>query len=146
MCQYYYLPQTRSHQVDVHSNPGEDTFHVVCMDCNVVICWEEDSDTAYYAAYEHTAFFDELRSMDAFSKFMPRCECYGSYMATLNDAQIDAEVERAIALENYVEEAAFEAEPEEFIEVLKMEERALLNPVPLLGARLLIYKLRKAFR
>jgi len=145
MCNYYYLPQDRLHSIEIHEDVEAAECHAVCFDCNRVLCDGVTKAEALEVEQEHKEFFLKLSSMESAFRFMPRCECYSSYMATLSYKQFDAELERTLELEEFIDFQVAHGTDSEADAAFRLESDTIFNPVPLSGVKLLIFKWRKVF-
>lgn len=135
MCNYFFKPLYEQHKVEVHGNKETDRFHAVCMDCNVYLLVTGTEAEALEVKANHFAIFESLEKLEPFSKFMPRCACYSEYLNSLDEAELDAEIDLAYEIEEFIQVRMNGGIEEEVVAASMLEVELFLDPTLLKEAK-----------
>jgi hypothetical protein len=103
MCNFHYKPNDDQHSIELHGNKSTDQFHAICLDCNVYLQVQGSEVEAQAAKANHESIFRGLSQLEVFSKFLPRCACYTEHLDSLADDELDAEIDTAYEIEEFIE-------------------------------------------
>jgi len=135
MCNYFFKPLDNQHAIEVHGHKETNNFHAICLDCNVYLLPQGTEEQALEAKAKHVATFQDLAELEPFSMFMPRCACYSEYLGTLDEPELDAQIDLAYDIEEFIFTRMSEGTWAEQKAALLLEGELLRNPTSLKDAK-----------
>jgi len=135
MCNFHYMPIDGQHAIEVHGDTSTDVFHSICLDCNVYLLVQGSEVEAQAAKANHESFFQGLSQLEVFSKFMPRCACYTEHLDTLGNDELDAEIDLAFEIEEFIENRLADGVLAEVLAAELLEMELLDDPTKLKHAK-----------